>query len=159
MKKFRSALLRGFCAATLVLAGCASYEDVWTPPSTPQGAMCVAHCENTRQACQFQQQSSQAFNQTLAQQCQADYNRAMMVYQSCRAQNPPGRCTQWSERVTRDASGKETRERVCSAQNYTNPCVQPTPCSAPRADTSACDTGHRACYRACGGRIERMEIK
>lgn len=146
-------------ALTFVLASCATYQDVWTPPSTEQGMSCVANCGSQRQNCQFQQQSLNVLNQSVAQQCQADYQRAMQSYQVCLAQYPAGRCTQWTERTVRDGTGREKREQVCSSQTYVSPCVQPTPCNVQKTDNAQCDSAYKSCFLSCGGRFDRVEVK
>lgn len=148
-----------FTVFFLLVSGCATYTDVYVPPATSPGATCVASCGEQRQSCQMQQQSENVMNQAVGQQCQANYTRSLQTYQVCTIQYPPGRCTQWTERTSRDSTGRETNQRICSAQTYVSPCVAPKPCSTPRADTSVCESNFKTCYKACGGRIDRIELK
>ncbi len=148
-----------FAIIFILISGCATYTDEYVLPTTSQGARCVANCGNLLQSCQMQQQSTNTMNQIVDQQCQSDYTRALQSYKICTTQFPPGRCTQWTERTTRDANGRETSQRVCTSQTYVSPCVAPKVCNTPQDNSSACDNSYKTCYKSCGGAINRIELK
>jgi hypothetical protein len=72
----------GFLALTIGLTGCGPrYLYTYTPPTTPEGRVCIMQCLNSQQQCSN-------YNQNLYQQCQNNRNWAMQNYNQCQ-QNAP----------------------------------------------------------------------
>lgn len=139
----------------LAASACVTHRDVWVPPSTPEGTMCVSNCNSLRQSCQ----ANELFmNQTAYQQCQRGYAQEMNAYNACKAQYPSGRCTKWRDSTTTDASGRQVTKKVCEVNSFSSPCVEPKRCEQ-QFPTPRCEQEHRSCYQACGGRIDRVKVE
>lgn len=132
----------------LAVAGCATHRDVWVPPSTPEGTMCVANCNAALQACQFSQQSAY-------QQCQSNYALQMNTYALCKAQQS---CITQRESIELQARGNRTTKPVCEGSaSFNSPCIEPKRCDT-QFSASRCEQNQRTCFMACGGRIDRVKL-
>ena len=156
MKRQRSTTLTiraGILGLALALAGCTTYRDEFTPPASESGRMCAANCTTARQSCQLLQQS---VAQSFALQCERDHRREMDAYQQCKSAASSGRCNMWGY-VTKQINGQTVNERQCLSKSYSGShCVEPKRCrTGTGADT--CQPNYKACFVACGGRIDRVE--
>ncbi|WP_211100120.1 hypothetical protein [Azospirillum halopraeferens] len=120
-------------AVLLALAGCGPViETQYTliPPSSPEGRMCVAQCQQTTQYCR---QSCRLEKQT----CVADQrSRAMMDYQ---------------QYVNERTAKKEPIKRTPSSFEQTWRCND-SGCDG------ACQSDFRTCFATCGGQVIPRQV-
>ncbi|MDD0839819.1 hypothetical protein PSQ40_14640 [Curvibacter sp. HBC61] len=134
------------------LSACATYKENWIPPTTPNGSMCVAQCNQSKQSCQFSKQ-------LLQQRCESDYNRAMADYQSCKARNPQtSYCSSYRSK-TEVINGQSVTRQECTATRYESPCKEPVKSCGNAGNDSQCESNYRSCFVSCGGVIDRYEVK
>lgn len=145
--KIFTAILSG-----IMLASCTVYKDELVPPTSTSGMTCVSQCNVSKQSCQISQQA-------LAQQCEANHNRAMNDYQICKAKNPATSFCKSYTTKTETINGKTETRQVCSVTSYESPCKEPVKTCKSSADLSSCDSGFKSCFASCGGVINRVEIK
>ena len=134
------------------LASCTVYKDELVPPTSPSGMACVSQCNTSKQSCQISQQA-------LAQQCEANHNRAMNDYQVCKAKNPATSFCKSYTTKTETINGKTETRQVCSVTSYESPCKEPVKSCKSSTDLSSCDAGFKSCFASCGGVINRIEVK
>ena len=137
---------------SMLLASCTMYKDELVPPTSGAGMACVSQCNESKQSCQISKQA-------LAQQCEALHNRAMSEYQSCKAKNPAtSYCTSYKAKTT-TVNGQTVTQQECTSTRYESPCKEPVKTCKSSPDYDQCETNFKACFTACGGVINRTEIK
>ena len=137
---------------SIIVTSCTVYKDELVPPTSTSGMACVSQCNVSKQSCQVSQQA-------LAQQCEANHNRAMNDYQICKAKNPATSFCKSYRTKTETINGQTVTRQECSVTSFESPCKEPVKTCKSSADFSSCDSAFKSCFASCGGVINRVEIK